>query len=62
MTNLTVKNLVSKLHEGLIPEVSKYKYDKAWENIEKWLTSQDPPLEVSEDTVMAYAVNLHTSG
>ena len=28
----------------------------------KWLTSQDPPLEVDENTVMAYAVNLHTSG
>ena len=52
MTNLTVKNLVSKLHEGLIPEVSKSKYDEAWENMEKWHTSQDPPLEVSEDTVM----------
>ena len=60
MTNPTVSSLVSQLGQGLVPSVSKSKYDEAWNNYETWLKSQDNT-SVCGETIHAYAVHLDSS-
>ena len=60
MTNPTVSSLVSQLNHGLVPSVSKSKYDKAWNNYETWLKKQDNT-SVCGETIQAYAVYLDSS-
>ena len=60
MVKPTVSDYVSRLHSDLVPEVSKGRYDKAWNNFEDWLKQRDQ--QVTEDSLMAYAVYLQEEG
>ena len=61
MSKPTLNNLVTKLHDNLLPTVSKTKYNNAWQKFQEWMKDNDESV-VDEKVLLAYVMAMHDSG